>query len=244
MRLEKILQRNDVWRGSEAPSTTGIASGFWELDAALASEGWPSSALVEILTERVGIGEMRLLLPALAQLTRGDRWVVFIAPPFVPYAPALVRAGLDLSRVLVVSPKKNNDTLRAVEQALRAGTCGAVLAWPSSTDTKSLRRLQRAAEAGGALGILFRSTSVEKEHSPAALRLKVESADGEARRLAVQILKRRGGWPTGPVVLEVYRALVMRSSTRSAARDISTRRRYPSAYGHQPRPRVRTARRY
>ena len=243
MKLEQILQRNDVWRGGDAAPANGIPSGFWELDALLAGKGWPSSALMEMLTERVGIGEMRLLLPALAQLTRGDRWVVFVAPPFIPYAPALARAGIDLARVLVVYPKKNKDTLWAVEQALRAGTCGAVLAWPSTADMKSLRRLQLAAEAGGALGILFRSTSVEKEHSPAALRLKVESADQEARRLAVHVVKRRGGWPTGPVVLEVYRALVMRSSTRSAARDISTRRRYPSTHGYQPGTRARTARR-
>lgn len=220
MSLEDLLQRADLWRGGSAPPVSGLPSGFAALDALLPGAGWPIGALTEILTDRSGIGELQLLVPALARLTREDRWVAFIAPPYIPYAPALRRAGVNLAHVLVVHPRETKDMLWAVEQALRAGTCGAVLAWPALADMKRLRRLQLAAETGHALGVLFRPITLAAENSPAALRLRLEPATGA---LAVHILKRRGGWPTGPVILEMKHALVRRTSARSPARDLPAR---------------------
>jgi hypothetical protein len=220
MSLEDLLQRADLWRGGAAPPVAGLPSGFPEFDAELPGGGWPAGALTEILADRAGIGELSLLLPALARLTKEDRWVALVAPPYIPFAPALLRAGVNLAHVLVIHPRDSKDVLWAVEQALRAGTCGAVLAWQTAADMKRLRRLQLAAEAGHALGVLFRSTETARESSPAALRLKLDPA---ARGLAVHILKRRGGWPTGPIILEVNRALALRASARSSARDLSAR---------------------
>ncbi|MBI3575912.1 MAG: translesion DNA synthesis-associated protein ImuA [Gammaproteobacteria bacterium] len=220
MNLEDLLQRADLWRGGTTPPISGLPSGFAALDAELPGGGWPQSALTEILIERTGIGELRLLLPALARLTHEDRWVAFVAPPFIPYAPALLRAGVNFDHVLVIHARDGKDVLWAVEQALRAGTCGAVLAWQTAAEMKRLRRLQLAAEAGHALGVLFRSAETARESSPAALRLKLDPA---ARGLAVHILKRRGGWPTGPIILEVNRALALRASARSSARNLSAR---------------------
>jgi protein ImuA len=206
MSLPQLLQRADIWRGGDAPAVAGISSGFVALDALLPGGGFPLGALTEILTPRVGVGELRLLLPTLARLSR-ERWIAFIAPPYIPYAPALVRAGIDLSHVLVVHARERADVLWSVEQALRAGTCGAVLAWPGisrtqgerNTDFKWLRRLQLAAEAGNAMGAMFMSSRAVTNVSPAALRLAVEpQADG----VAVRILKRRGGWPAGPVHID------------------------------------------
>jgi len=220
MSLEDLLQRADLWRGDSAPAVSGLPSGFAALDALLPGAGWPIGALTEILTDRSGIGELRLLVPALARLTREDRWVAFIAPPYIPYAPALRRAGVNLTHVLVVHPRETKDMLWATEQALRAGTCGAVLAWPAMADMKRLRRLQLAAETGNSLGVLFRPVNVAGESSPAALRLKLDPA---ANGLAVHILKRRSGWPTGPVILEMQHALARRASTRSPACDLPAR---------------------
>ncbi len=220
MSLEDLLQRADLWRGGAAPAVAGLPTGFAALDALLPGAGWPIGALAEILTDRSGIGELQLLVPALVRLTREDRWVAFIAPPYIPYAPALTRAGVNLAHVLVVHPRESRDALWAAEQALRAGTCGAVLAWPAQADMRRLRRLQLAAESGNALGVLFRPGSVAGESSPAALRLRLESAP---RGLAVHILKRRGGWQTGPVILEKEHALAGRTSSRSTARDLPAR---------------------
>jgi hypothetical protein len=217
MSLEDLLQRADLWRGGAAPPVAGLPTGFAELDAQFPGAGWPAGALTEILTDRSGIGELQLLMPALARLTWEDRWLAFIAPPYIPYAPALRRAGVNLAHVLVVHPRESNDALWATEQALRAGTCGAVLAWPATANMKRLRRLQLAAETGNALGVLFRPGSVAAENSPAAMRLKLDPAP---RGLAVHILKRRGGWPTGPIILEMKHALAVRTFARSPARDL------------------------
>lgn len=220
MSLEDLLQRADLWRGGTAPAVVGLPTGFAALDALLPGAGWPAGALTEILTNRSGIGELQLLMPTLARFTHEDRWVAFIAPPYIPYAPALRRAGVNLAHVLVVHPRENRDALWAMEQALRAGTCGAVLAWPTLVDMKRLRRLQLAAETGNAVGMLFRTVAAAVENSPAALRLRLEPA---ADALAVHILKRRGGWPTGPVILEMKHALAGRTSARSPACDLPPR---------------------
>lgn len=198
MNLPDVLQRADVWRGGEAPAVSGVSSGFVALDALLPGGGFPLGALTEILTPRFGIGELRLVLPAVARLAR-ERWLALIAPPYIPYAPALARAGVDLSHVLVVHARGPRDVLWSIEQALRAGTCGAVLAWPTQPDFTTWRRLQLAAEEGSALGMLFMSSRYAAAASPAALRLRL---DAQPDGLAVHAVKRRGGWPAGPVNLD------------------------------------------
>ena len=70
MSLEKLLENPRVWRGSSrAHSQTGLASGYPKLDRCLPGGGWPPAALTEILTAQYGIGELRLLMPALAKLS-------------------------------------------------------------------------------------------------------------------------------------------------------------------------------
>jgi len=222
MNLDDVMQRADVWRGGSAPPASGIATGYLELDGLL-NGGWPQGALTEILIDRAGIGELQLLLPTLAQLTQGQRWLAFVAPPYIPYAPALRRGGVNLDHVLIIRPRAQTDALWAIEQTLRAGTCGAVLAWLNDADHQSLRRLQLAAEAGRCSGFLFRRASVSAYNSPAAVRLQLEPARDAARRLNVQILKRRGGWPLGPIALEVNHALARPALPRFAARAVYPR---------------------
>lgn len=220
MNLQEVLQRADVWRGDRAPPAQAIATGFPALDRLLPGGGWPRGALTEIELPQEGIGELRLLLPALARLSRGDRWLAFIAPPYIPYAPAFAMAGVDLSRLLFVYPKTRADHLWALENSLRAGACAAVFAWTSSADAGHLRRLQLAAEAGGTWGVLFQRKPVAG--SPAALRVQLMPARSNA--IDIHILKRRGGWPIGPVRLEIDDALAMSAFTKPAARDMQPRR--------------------
>lgn len=202
MNLNELLQRAPIRRGASAPVQPTLPTGFDTLDELLHG-GWPRAALTEILTAHEGIGELRLLLPALAEITRQKRWVAFVAPPYIPYAPALAHADLDLSRVLLIHPSAQQDRLWALEQALRAGTCGAVLAWPTQADFNTLRRLQLAAEAGNALGILFRPNEAAEHTSPAALRLKLEPLSASGRTLAAQVVKSRNGASTRRLVLSL-----------------------------------------
>jgi hypothetical protein len=185
-RLARLCQGGD-WRRSPLP---GTSSGFAQLDASLPGGGWPTGAIAELMPAAMGIGELSLLLPALSRLARAGRYIAWIAPPYLPYAPALVQRGLPLERVLIIRSRALQESLWATEQTLLCPAIGAVLSWPAQISGKNVRRLQLAAETGGSLGILYRPAAAAHEPSPAALRLRLEAtADG----LAVAILKCRGG---------------------------------------------------
>ncbi len=205
MSLEKLLENPRVWRGSsQVDARSGLASGFPQLDRCLPGGGWPQQALTEILIGQHGIGELRLLMPALAQLSAEEAktysgehtepgWIAWVAPPFQPYAPALQQCGVDLSRMLIVRPKDDSELLWSAEQALSSGTCAAVLLWPDTLDDQASRRLQLAAEKGHSWAIAFRPLSARQQPSAAALRLELQST---GQGTCVHILKSRGGRPT------------------------------------------------
>jgi len=201
--LEEILQRQPVWLG-RAPQLTApaVPTGFQVLDAELPGGGWPSGALTEILGSQQGIGELQLVLPALAALTWAGKRVVWLAPPHLPYAPALAAAGINLSQLVVVRAPGRRDALWAAEQALRAGCCHALLGWFRRAGYDDLRRLAVAAEGSAAWIALFRPREAAAESSPACLRLALEP-DGDA--LSVRILKRRGLPAAAPLRLAVQR---------------------------------------
>lgn len=190
--LANVLRDPRIWRRSAAAATATIdaqPTGIAGLDARLPGGGWPRGALSEILIEQDGLGECSLVLPALAALTRARRRVALVAPPYIPYAPALAGAGIDLAQVVHIDADAG-DTHWTAEQCLRAGCCGAVLNWLPRADYRQLRRLQLAAETGGAIGFVFRPLAAASEASPAALRLRITmAADGAPR---IDILKCRG----------------------------------------------------
>lgn len=191
----------EIWRGLKVGGGTcseaALPTGFGELDRYLPGGGWPQRAITEIFLDRYGIGELSLLMPALAGLSGPtatvERWVVWVAPPFIPYAPALTRCGVDLSRVLLVHPKSaERDTLWAVEQAIRSKSSVAVLAWLANADHTALRRLQLGAEENRCWTVLFRPLSALRHNSPAALRLKLSPKEEGTR---IDIVKCRGRRP-------------------------------------------------
>jgi len=188
--LAPLLAHPAIWRGNDlAPEPAALPSGFADLDAVLPGRGWPQDALTEILLEREGIGELRLMLPALVQLAAQRRDIVWIAPPHRPYAPALAAAGLDLARLYVVTCATPQDALWAFEQALRAPECGAAFAWLATHDDRVLRRLQVAARDGHTWGALWRRPGQHGSATTAPLRLALTREDGQ---LAIHVLKRRG----------------------------------------------------
>jgi hypothetical protein len=206
MSLAAELERHPgIWRGSDIARTAcpGIATGFAALDAELPGGGWPRGALTEILPQHEGIGELRILGPALAQLAAQGKFIAWIAPPYLPYAPALAAAGIGLERIVIVKTVKDSDSLWAAEQALRSAACGGVLVWPRDIRFAQLRRLQLAAEGGRCLAVLFRPTQAAREPSPAALRIALATAAGG---LALSILKRRGAPLSRPIFLPALSA--------------------------------------
>lgn len=198
--LEGLLQHPSLWRAcSEQDAGRTLPTGFRCLDDRLPGGGWPLDTLIELLLPAHGIGEINLLLPALralcAQNGQAPRWIAWLGPPHLPYAPALAAAGLDPSRMLVVRSrvsKPSGSSLWAMEHALRSRACAAALGWTDGADGQSLRRLKLAAEEGSGLGFLFRPQERLRDPSPAALRLLLVPNDGA---LDVHIVKSRGGLP-------------------------------------------------
>ena len=225
-----LLERPDIWRGDSLSrtGTPAVPSGFPELDAELPGGGWPAGALTEILPTHEGIGELRLLGPVLAGLSQRGLRLVWIAPPHLPYAPALAAAGIDIANLVVVRVASPKETLWATEQALASNACGAVLTWPQGAKYAELRRLQIAAEGGRAPAFLFRVPEAASESSPAPLRIALGTSDGG---LAVRVLKRRGAPLAQPILLPSMPPAVRGKShhvdrhpvASAAARDFSAR---------------------
>ena len=195
----RIFRIKDASAGPPLSSRPAWSTGRRALDARLPGGGWPTASLVEVLIDASGLGEIQLFLPALAQSQRkrdGDApWIVWIAPPHEPFAPALAQQGIELSRFIIVRPPGAMEALWAAEQALSSGVCAAVLLWLKGTDNRWLRRLKLAAEEGGALGVLFRPERHRFESSPAVLRLLLLQGEREPR---LSLLKVQGGRP-GPI---------------------------------------------
>lgn len=184
----------------------GIAardSGFAGLNTELPGSGWPVGMLTELITREAGIGELRLLVPLLRQLTRERKVVILLAPPMVPYAPALASFGIDLDYLIVIQAANAADRLWAVEQTLRSASFGSLLSWlpQKRTRPEHLRRLQLAAQTATGPVFLFRQLEAQFETSPAPLRLLLLPRPNE--QLSVQVLKRRGPVMAMPLMLDL-----------------------------------------
>jgi len=197
-RLSPRLWRAGALESDEASIPTGHAA----LDELLAGHGWPRGGLIELLCDRTGIGELRLIAPALAALSAEPRWILWLNPPHIPYAPALAALGIDVRKVLLVHPRQHRDALWALEQALRSGTCSAALAWFDERKLKGpeIRKLKLAASEGKTLAMLFRPESASGNASTAELRLRLRASTSAQNALShgsveIDIVKRRGGWP-------------------------------------------------
>jgi hypothetical protein len=223
--LQEILRSQPVWRGGAlASSVAAEPSGFQDLDEELPGGGWPRQGLSEILNDPPGVGELALILPALAALTQAGKRAVLVAPPHIPYAPALAAAAVDLVNVLIVTAGRR-DALWVAEQALRSGSCHVLAVWLAKARYTELQRLAVAAEAGRALAFVYRPRAAAGESSPACLRLALEPA---GRELAVHILKRRGAPLAAPLLLTLkspFHVVGRASPSRAPAGDAGNARR-------------------
>lgn len=190
-RAETLEQLARLCRnGREGPPPRIEPSGSASLDAVLPGGGWQSGTVVELMPVSDGIGELRLLMPTLAKITQSERHVAMVAPPYIPFAPALLRHGLRLEHLWIIRAQSATDVLWSAEQTLRCKSFGAVLAWPQTIRDREVRRLQLAAEAGSSIGFVYRSPAAARESSPAAVRLRLQAAgNGE---LSIDIVKCRG----------------------------------------------------
>ena len=158
-----------LWRASQLGGGRGAvtASGFAALDAQLPGGGWPHGALTELLLPHPGIGELRLLAPALATPLEAEptsppgaarpggarvtaaaddcRSVMLFDPPAALSAWALLQQGLSPRHWLVVNG-------RAPRQPRGPGALAPLL--PNADLLWALEHTLRSGHAGAVLAWL------------------------------------------------------------------------------------------
>jgi protein ImuA len=162
-------------------------------------------------------------------LQHQQRCLMWFDPPAAPCAWGLSALGLDMRQLVVVRSRQllktrqarerlpAADVLWALEQALKSGHIGAVLAWlPARLPADALRRLQLAAQAHGGPAFLLRDAALRAQPSPAPLRLLLSSAGPDLLR--VSLLKRRGPPLAQPLVLALPPVLSAQALALAAAR--------------------------
>ena len=189
-----------LWRGSQFGARAGptVSTGFSTLDTELPGQGWPTGALIELLTPHSGIGEIRLLRAALhAQASQQP--VVLLQPPYQPNIACWSDWRFGSQRLLHLTPQRARDAYWAAEQILKNGSCAALLFWAHPVQTSVLKRLHLAAQSSQTLFFMFRPHSVQSEASPAVLRVLLSAEQTGA--LTLSILKRRGPACGHPITL-------------------------------------------
>ncbi|TMP38793.1 recombinase RecA [Pseudoalteromonas citrea] len=193
--LIDLLQRQQlVWHGNEQLSNVErVSTGIKTFDKYLQG-GLPKHGVIDIQAPH-GIGEIRVLLPYLKQQ---ERLTVFINPPGYVNGHGLFHLGFDTTRLLVVHPDNDIDALWSAEQCLKSGACSSVILWQDRLAIHQIKRLQLAAEQGGALQFIMRNNTSSHLSLPVSLCLKFAAHN---KGLEVSINKQKGGWSKSRFVL-------------------------------------------
>ncbi len=174
-----------------------------EIDALLPGGGFRRGALTE-LAGGPASGKTAIALALLAALG-AEELAVYVDGSGELYPPAAAFLGVDLARLLVIRPEgdpaRGGDralaALWAAEAVLASGAFAAVaIDAPVSRTARggdaAVRRLQAAAEKGGAIGLWLAPGGGAGLRVPAAVRLELSAEEGRI------VGRRQGGWASTP----------------------------------------------
>ena len=186
--------REEIRRIERRPARRdgSIACGRADIDALLPDGGFRRGALTE-LAGGPASGKTAIALALFAALGPGDL-AAYVDGRGELYPPAAAALGVDLARLLVVRtpPRVMGEgpardpalaTLWAAEALLASGAFAVVavdvpVARPVRGADAAARRLQAAAEKGGAVGLWLAGRGATGLHVPAAVRLELSVEDG------------------------------------------------------------------
>ncbi len=194
--LKAVLRRLE--RASMGGRWGVLETGLAPVDAALPGGGLERGRLHEL----TGEAAMGFALFLLARIDGPILWIRDDGRPAGLYGPGLVQRGIDPARLAIAHAAKPEDALWVAEEALRDGSVAAVLLdTGQSVALTPARRLQLAAEGGGALGLILTRGSNGAGLHPATLdtRWRIDAAPGRDRgqhqaRL-LELERCRGGRP-------------------------------------------------
>ena len=136
---------------------------------------WVHGGVIEVVSEEQHAEQLQLLLPSLAKLTQGGRWLAWVASPFRCTSENLEQLDTDPYRLLQIHPGKQSHHLNVVGKALSTGRCCAVMAWSKHHNDQELQQLKLAARSGNAIGVLFCQPSSRKNtHCSADLQIRLQ----------------------------------------------------------------------
>jgi protein ImuA len=170
-----------------------VACGLADVDALLPDGGFRRGALTE-LAGGPASGKTAIALALIAALGPGDL-AAYVDGREELYPPAAAALGVDLTRLLVVRPASRTVgegpvrgdpalvTLWAAEALLASGAFAVVAVDVPIARTvrgvdSAARRLQAAAEKGGAVGLWLAGRGATGLRVPAAVRLELNAEDG------------------------------------------------------------------
>ena len=197
-------------RRIERPTAAGVPDplslGAAAIDGALPWGGLPRAVLHEIIGDDGAASGFCAALAA--RLAGGAGSVLWCRREHGLYGPGLAAFGLGLERLIVVRGRTGSDVLWAMEEGLRSGSLAAVVGEAEGIPPTAARRLQLAAEAGGATGLLLRPARGTGPPGPAVTRWRARAAPGAsepgggagAPRWRLELLRCRGGTPAGWLV--------------------------------------------
>ena len=122
------------------------------------------------------------------------------------YPPGLAALGCDPRRLVMAECSSGADVLWAAEEGLRSGAVGAVvLEGERALDLTAARRLQLAAEEGGALGLMV-SPGLEALFPAASTRWRLEPLEG--RRFELEMTRNRK-WTVRGLASPFYLSVIL-----------------------------------
>lgn len=191
------------------PGQAALSLGLGALDAALPGGGLVRGGVHELITapgDAAAHGFAASLLSRLPDTQGPILWCRLSAPadPLsladMPYGPGLAGMGLDPSRLILVRPGCLDDALWVLEEALRCRNLAAVVGDGVQPSPVAGRRLQLAAEQGGALGLMILPPLARPPPSVALTRWQVTALpaatigdEGEQPCWRISLLRARGG---------------------------------------------------
>ena len=171
---------------------TAVPTPVQTLNNLLPEGGLVTGSFVEILSAQEGAGAFSLAL-TLARPTLGRReaWAV-VDSENTFYPPAAAALGYDLSRLVLIRPRGDEDAW-AFTQLLRSADISVCFWMTARMDSMVFRRLQLAAEKTEGLGFVMRPAAAERKPCWASARLMASWDDASGgRRLRARVLHAAG----------------------------------------------------
>jgi protein ImuA len=232
--VQELKARLASFGERRGPGRAPLSFGIEAIDAALPGAGLSRGALHEI-SGASNDGAAAGFATALLARCAADGPVLWIARSPDLSAAGLAALGMDTARLLVVNAPKRTDALWAFEEALRTPAVAGVVAEIDDVDLTQSRRLQLAAETGGAAALLLRPVGERDRPSAARTRWHVAAlpaaadGDGRSRRWRINLARVQGGTANEWCIEHRHDEWALADGTRPAvSRDL------PAASGDRP----------